>query len=79
MREALGRVTAARFAWFWMLLEPLAHVVLLVMVRELLGRLRIVTNAEFVPWLLVGITTFLLFREGVTRSIGAINANKGNK
>jgi capsular polysaccharide transport system permease protein len=77
LRESLGRVTAAPFAWFWMLLEPLMHVTLLIMVRELLGRLRIVTNAEFVPWILVGITTFLLFREGLTRSIGAIDANKG--
>ena len=77
LREALGRVTAARFAWFWMLIEPLVHVTLLVLVRELLGRVRLITNAEFIPWLLVGITTFLLFREGMTRSIGAIDANKG--
>ena len=77
LREALGRVTATRLAWFWILVEPLMHVILLVMVRELLGKIRLVTNAEFIPWLLVGITAFMLFRDGVTRSIGAIDANKG--
>ncbi len=77
LREAVGRLSGARFAWFWMLLEPIAHVVVMVLIRELLGRMRFIINADFVPWLLVGITAFILFREGVTRAMGAIEANKG--
>ncbi len=77
LREAMARITATRFAWFWMFLEPLAHVVVLVMVRELMGRMRFITNADYIPWLIVGITVFILFRYGVTRSIGAIESNRG--
>lgn len=77
LREASARISAARFAWFWMLIEPIAHVVLLVSVRELLGRVKVIVNADFVPWLIVGITAFILFRYGVTRSLGAIEANQG--
>lgn len=77
LREAMARITAGRFGWLWMLLEPLAFVVVMVAVRQLLGRIRIVVNAEFVPWLIVGLMVFFLFRDGVTRSLGAIEANQG--
>jgi capsular polysaccharide transport system permease protein len=76
IREALARITGDRFAAFWMLVEPIVFVILFVSVRELLGRIRYVAGADFVPWLFVGLMTFFLFREGMTRSIGAINANK---
>ncbi len=76
LREALARITGDRFGWFWMFLEPIAHVLLMVGIRELLGRMRFIVNADFVPWLIVGLMTFFLFREGVTRGMGAIDANK---
>ncbi|WP_444677525.1 ABC transporter permease [Halomonas sp. E19] len=76
LREALGRITGDRFGWFWMFLEPIAHVLLMVAVRELLGRMRFITNADFIPWLIVGLMTFFLFREGVTRGMNAIEANR---
>ena len=68
---------ADRFAWFWMLAEPIAHVVLFIAVRELLGRIRLVAGAEFIPWLLVGMIIFFMFRDGMLRSLGAIDANRG--
>ncbi|EAR21666.1 ABC transporter permease [Nitrococcus mobilis] len=77
MREALARTMANRFAWFWMFAEPVAFVVIMIAVRELLGRVRFATGAEFIPWLIVGLTGFFLFREGVLRSIGAVDANQG--
>ncbi len=76
IREALARSTGDRFAAFWVLVEPMVFIVLFVSVRELFGRIRYVAGADFIPWLIVGLMTFFLFREGMTRSIGAINANK---
>lgn len=76
IREALQRTMADRFAWFWMFAEPIAQIVLFVAIRELLGRVRIITGAEFIPWLIVGMMTFFMFREGLTRSLGAIDANR---
>jgi len=77
MREALTRTTADRFAWFWMIAEPVAHVVVMVLVRAFAANPRFVTGAEFIPWMITGLLAFFLFREGLMRSLGAINANKG--
>jgi capsular polysaccharide transport system permease protein len=76
LREVLARTMANRFAWFWMLAEPVLFVVVMVAVREMMGRARLVIGAEFVPWLIIGLVAFFLFREGVLRSIGAVEANR---
>ncbi|MFW6093614.1 MAG: ABC transporter permease [Pseudomonadota bacterium] len=77
MREVLARTMVNRFSWFWMLAEPIAYVVIMVWVRELLGRIRFIIGADFIPWLIVGLTTFFLWREAVIRSLGAVSANQG--
>jgi len=77
MREALARITAARFAWMWMLVEPIAYVVIMIGVREVMGRVAFASGAEFVPWLITGIVSFNLFRDGVSRSMNAVEANRG--
>lgn len=76
LREAVARLSADRVAWLWLLAEPVAHVALLVWVRTLLGRIRIIPGAEFIPWLIIGITLFILFRNQVNRGMEAVNANK---
>ncbi|MCG5499544.1 MULTISPECIES: ABC transporter permease [Ectothiorhodospira] len=77
LREAVARTSGDRFAWFWMLAEPLAFVVVMVWIRSLIGRVQYIFGADFVTWLIVGLTAFFLFREGVTRSLGAVEANRG--
>jgi len=77
MREALTRTTADRFAWFWMIAEPTAHVVVMVMMRTFVMKGSLISGADFVPWMITGLLAFFLFREGLLRSLGAINANKG--
>lgn len=77
MREASARITGDRLGWTWLFLEPLAHIAILVSLRQLMGRIRFIPGAEFVPWLIVGIMAFLLFRNAMNRSMNAISANKG--
>jgi len=76
IREVLARIMVDRFGWFWMLFEPVSIVAVMVSVRELMGRVRLVIGAEFIPWLIVGITAFLLFRNAMTRSMAAVEANQ---
>lgn len=75
MREALLRATGNRFAWLWMLLEPVLWVLIWVGVHSLLSQLDLIRGADRIPWLLVGLTGFFLFREGLQRSVGAVDAN----
>jgi capsular polysaccharide transport system permease protein len=76
MREAIARITGDRFGWFWMLAEPVAYVVIMVFVKELLSFFSMIGGVGWVPWLVVGIVAFFLFREGVLRSLGAVEANR---
>lgn len=77
MREAMARMTGDRFGWTWMLLEPIAHIMIMISVREFMGRIRFIPGADFIPFLIVGIMGFFVFRDAVTRSMSAINANTG--
>ncbi|WP_230086344.1 ABC transporter permease [Halomonas sp. 328] len=77
MRELVARTMADRFAWFWMIFEPIAFVAVFIAVRSLIRGDRLVIGADFIPWLIVGLMGFFLFREGMTRPVGAIDANRG--
>ena len=78
IREAVARVVGERFSWFWMLAEPIAFVLVMVWLRLfVMGMDRFLPNAEFIPWLIIGLLGFFLFRELMDRSVGAVAANKG--
>ncbi len=78
IREVLGRLMADRLAWFWMIAEPIAFVAVMVAVRAvILGRDGLIAGAEFIPWIIVGLMGFFLFRENMQRPIGAIEGNQG--
>ncbi|WP_132291505.1 ABC transporter permease [Marinobacterium mangrovicola] len=78
IREALARTMSDRMAWFWMLFEPIAMIVLMVLIRTVaMGSVQHIGGAEFIPWIVTGLFGFFLFRENMLRPIGAIDANKG--
>lgn len=77
MREISARITQDRFGWTWLILEPVLMLLVMIGIRELLGRMRMVVNADFIPWLLIGILAFFVFRSTLIRGMGAINANSG--
>jgi len=77
MREAVTRTTADRFSWFWMLAEPIAIIVIMVAIRSFVFHGSYIAGADFVPWLIIGLFGYYLFRENMMRSLGAIDANKG--
>ena len=76
MRELVARTMADRMAWFWMLAEPIAIVSLMLFIRTVVfGRTRVLMNAEFVPWLIVGLMGFILFRATMMQSLAAVSMN----
>ncbi|MGR7921053.1 ABC transporter permease [Zobellella denitrificans] len=75
MREAVSRTMADRMGWFWMIFEPVAFITIMIVVRtQIRGTNRLIVNAEFIPWMIVGLLGFFLIREGLGRSQGAINS-----
>lgn len=75
MREALSRTMSDRMGWFWMIVEPVAMVGIMIAIRSFIRGDRLVVNAEFIPWLIAGLMGFFLVREGMTRGMGAIEGN----
>lgn len=78
MREAMARITQDRLGPLWLFMEPILHLSIMVSVRNLLGRTgRLIPGAEFIPWLIVGILTFILFRNQMNRGMHAVEAARG--
>ncbi|WP_245573866.1 ABC transporter permease [Neptunomonas japonica] len=66
-----------RMAWFWILAEPAAMVLIMIVIRTvILGRNTHIAGAEYIPWFIVGLFGFYLFRENMMRLLNAITANK---
>ncbi|UTV88890.1 ABC transporter permease [Cobetia amphilecti] len=76
MREAIGRTMTDRMGWFWMIAEPMAFTLIMVTMRSFISGDRLVINAPFIPWMIVGMMGFFLVRQGLTQGIGAIDANR---
>ncbi|MGY4877570.1 ABC transporter permease [Vreelandella aquamarina] len=75
MREAISRTMADRMGWFWMIFEPVAMVGIMVFIRSFIRGGRLIVNAEFIPWMIMGLMGFYLVREGMMQGMGAINGN----
>lgn len=75
MREASARITGDRLGWVWIFLEPMLHILMFVAIRQLMGRVRHINGAEFIPWFVVGMALFLMFNTIMNRCMGAISAS----
>ena len=77
IREALAKTMIGNFSWLWLLFEPIALVTLIVAIRHFFFPGKLIIGADFVPWLIVGLLAFSLFRDNMANAPGAIDANKG--
>lgn len=75
LREALTRISGARARWFWIVAEPLAHMVFMAFLFAWM-RHRLVAGADPYVWLVVGLATFFLFRRSGVQAMWAIDDNK---
>ena len=77
MRDLIARTMAGRMAWFWMIVEPIAFILIMVWIRtHIRGTDRMIINADFIPWMIVGFIAFQMIRDSMIRSIGAIDSSK---
>lgn len=75
LREALTRISGARARWFWIVAEPLAHMVFMAFL--LAGfRHTVIAGSDAYVWVVVGLATFFLFRRSGVQAMWAIDDNK---
>ncbi len=75
LREALTRLFKQRAAWFWLLVEPLAHVALLSFIFAVI-RQRTVGNMETILWIVLGLLGYFTFRRTALQTSQAIASNE---
>lgn len=76
LREALTRLSGRRGAWVWLLLEPVAHVAILMLMFSTLRERAMPGGLNFALYLAIGLLGFGLFRTVANRSMGAVAANQ---
>ncbi|SAI28677.1 permease of an ABC exporter involved in polysaccharide export [Bordetella trematum] len=76
LREVRGKFGVHRLAGFWFVVEPLAHVCILLVVFMAI-RQRMVPGVEFALFLVNGIIPFILFKNITLKGMEAVNANRG--
>jgi capsular polysaccharide transport system permease protein len=75
LRTAIARLSARRFAWFWIIFEPLLNVVLLMLVFAFL-RVRHINGIATPVWIMAGVLAFLAFRSTAAQSMNTIRPNR---
>lgn len=75
LRESLDRLFDMRFAWFWLLAEPVMHIAFITFVMTVI-RVRSVGNADVVVWIIVGMLAFFLFRRTGVQVSYAVDTNR---
>lgn len=74
LREAITRLSAGRAAWLWILLEPLAHVVVLMTLFGFVFH-RVVNGVDGAMFIMTGLLGFMFARNTATRCASAVSAN----
>lgn len=74
LREALFRILQYRLAWVWLIVEPIAHVVLIMWVFTSFRRLSIV-GADSGVFIMLSVTGFFFARNVMFRCMDAIGQN----
>jgi len=77
LREMVSRMFGNRYAWFWLLAEPMMFVGVMIAIRSFISILDDVAGTPMIPWMILGLTAFFMFRDGMTRGMGAVTTNKG--
>lgn len=74
LREAVSRLSAGRAAWVWLLLEPLVHLVFLMVLHHLVFH-RLTAGVDGGMFIATGLLAFFMFQRTAMRSMEAISAN----
>ena len=75
LRETVNRLAAGRGAWVWILLEPLIHVMFMLVMFTVI-RVRNVGGIDATVWLTIGMVAFFMFRRTANQCTHAISANR---
>lgn len=74
LREAMVRMFGSRVAWVWLVLEPVANVLWLVLIFSII-RIQHIGGIETALWISCGMLVFMTFRRTVSQVQNGVGAN----
>lgn len=74
LREALVRLFGSRSAWVWMVLEPVVHVLWLIVIFSAV-RVQHIGGIDSALWLTLGMLVFMTFKRTLVQVQNAVEAN----
>ena len=74
LRESLSRLFAARASWFWLLTEPVFHIVYLTFIFATI-RVRTIGGIDTGIWIMSGMLAFFMFRRTGIQVMNGVDAN----
>lgn len=74
LREAVTRLTGGRIAWFWLLLEPLAHLAMFVILMGFILK-RVIPGADPAMFIATGLAGYFMFNRAYSQARNAISSN----
>jgi capsular polysaccharide transport system permease protein len=75
MREALSRFGERKLGYIWAFLEPVIHILTLILLHQLMGFSPAV-GIDSYTFFVTGLLPFFLFRNVISKTMEAINANR---
>ena len=75
LRAAVNSLATGRAAWFWLIAEPIMHIVLLMVVFSIL-RVRTIGGISTAIWIMAGLLAFFMFRRTAAQSMSALKGSK---
>lgn len=75
LRELKTRFGAYKFGYVWLILEPMAHIVIMSLIFSFI-RDRALTGIDFPVFIVTGIVPFLMFKNIALRVMDGVDANR---
>ncbi len=75
LKTTLSRLFGKRMAWAWLLIDPAIQVLVFGMIRSLM-RDAMINGVDMLPWMVIGMLSFFLFRRTASMAMHAIDCNK---
>lgn len=76
LRESSANLSEGRIPWFWIIFEPLSHVLVWLLIHTYLN-IRFVPGVDVVTFFISGLLGIIMFREVVMNGMNAVSAYAG--
>lgn len=76
LRELLTRLTSTRYAWFWLLAEPVLIILFMLSLKLMARTGDTIAGSDGVVWMILGLVAFHTIRDIAFRGMDSIQANR---